>query len=319
MASSQIRSENAPGLGPSGGFPFAWNSPPIPGTETVITTLRSDPFLSVPPTSDSELPLDLVRRLFPNNLESDDSLGIRLGHFTVQRRIGVGGMGSVFLATDEQLRRSVALKVLSPSLTSDPSAVLRFQNEARAAARLDHDNIARIFFYGEDAGLHYIAYEYIPGSNLRDVIRSKERLAPAEAVNYAMQLAAALSHTSAAGVIHRDIKPSNVLITQQFCRVGISLPWVTGHHLANDDRKCRWNSTILPRRIGWFFSLMIEQFLKNGSLGIGGLAGQHVIERATQRIDVTANIHAAWILGLLGRDVIKRSQRCSCDSQFCRA
>jgi serine/threonine-protein kinase len=215
MASSQFRSESVQSPGAAGAFPFAWNSPAIPGSETVITTLRSDAYLATPDSADQEPAPEHLRRLFPANLDLDESAGIRLGHFTIQRRIGIGGMGSVFLATDEQLRRSVALKVLSPTLTSDHSAVLRFQNEARAAARLDHDNIARIFYYGEDAGLHYIAYEYIPGSNLRDVIRSKERLAPAEAVNYAMQLAAALSHTSAAGVIHRDIKPSNVLITPQ--------------------------------------------------------------------------------------------------------
>lgn len=213
MASSQIKSEHASGPAPA--FPFAWSSPVVPGTETVITTLRSDPFVSIPEAAQNEQTPEIMRRLFPSTTEADEALGIRLGHFTIQRRIGIGGMGSVFLATDEQLRRSVALKVLSPSLTADPAAVLRFQNEARAAARLDHDNIARIFYYGEDTGLHYIAYEYIPGSNLRDVIRSKDRLAPAEAVNYTMQLAAALNHTAAAGVIHRDIKPSNVLITPQ--------------------------------------------------------------------------------------------------------
>lgn len=214
MASSQIKSEPIPGPGPSG-FPFAWNSPPVPGTETVITTYRSDAQLAIMDPGPSEATSEFARRLFPSSPDADDSEGIRLGHFTIQHRLGIGGMGSVFLAMDEQLRRNVALKVLSPSLTTDPAAVLRFQNEARAAARLDHDNIARIFFYGECSGLHYIAYEYIPGSNLRDVIRAKERLAPAEAVNYSMQLAAALSHTSAAGVIHRDIKPSNVLITPQ--------------------------------------------------------------------------------------------------------
>ena len=215
MASSQIKSEHAPGPGPMGAFPFAWSNPAIPVSETVITSNRSEALIAVPVPVDREATPELMRRLFPTSLEVDESQGIRLGHFTIQRRIGVGGMGSVFLAMDEQLRRNVALKVLSPFLTTDPAAVLRFQNEARAAARLDHDNIARIFFYGDDNGLHYIAYEYIPGSNLRDVIRSKEKLAPAEAVNYTMQLAAALSHTSAAGVIHRDIKPSNVLITPQ--------------------------------------------------------------------------------------------------------
>jgi serine/threonine-protein kinase len=215
MASSQLKSEE--GIAGTGApsFPFAWRSPVIAGSETVITNLRPEPLVAVREPAEKGQSADLLRRLFPTGGDTDDALGICLGHFTIQRRIGVGGMGSVYLATDDRLRRNVALKVLSPTITTDPAAVQRFQNEARAAARLDHDNIARIYYYGEDSGLHYIAYEYIPGSNLRDVIRSKDRLAPAEAVNYTMQLAAALSHTAAAGVIHRDIKPSNVLITPQ--------------------------------------------------------------------------------------------------------
>lgn len=215
MPSSQLKPEGIAAEVPASPFPFAWRSPVVTGTETVITSLRPEPPVVSPVPAASDQPPDLLRRLFPTGGDTDDALGIHLGHFTIQRRIGIGGMGSVFLATDDRLGRNVALKILSPSITTDPAAVLRFQNEARAAARLDHDNIARIFYYGDDAGLHYIAYEYIPGSNLRDVIRAKERLAPAEAVNYAMQLAAALSHTAAAGVIHRDIKPSNVLITPQ--------------------------------------------------------------------------------------------------------
>jgi eukaryotic-like serine/threonine-protein kinase len=222
MASSQLKSdrplspdnESRTGSGHGSGFPFAWRSPAIQGSETVITSPLS-PSSTVPVEAASDAGLDQSRRLFPTAADTDDVIGVRIGHFTIQRRVGVGGMGSVFLATDERLRRNIALKILAPSLSVDASSVQRFQNEARAAARLDHDNIARVFFYGEDAGLHYIAYEYIAGTNLRDVIRLKGKLDPAEAVNYTMQLAAALSHTSAAGVVHRDIKPSNILITPQ--------------------------------------------------------------------------------------------------------
>ena len=220
MASSQLKSDsplspNSPsGSGHGSAFPFAWRIPVVQGSETVITSLHSQaPPVSVEVVSDATP--DQSRRLFPTAADADDVAGVRIGHFTIQRRVGVGGMGSVFLATDERLRRNIALKILAPSLSVDSSSVQRFQNEARAAARLDHDNIARVFFYGEDAGLHYIAYEYVAGSNLRDVIRLKGKLDPAEAVNYTMQLAAALSHTSAAGVVHRDIKPSNILITPQ--------------------------------------------------------------------------------------------------------
>ena len=174
------------------------------------------PRLTPPGGSEADgLPVgnDLIPRLFPSSQEIETISGITIGHFRIQKRIGIGGMGSVFLALDERLKRDVALKVLSPSLSLDQTSIQRFQNEAQAAARLDHDNIARVFYCGEENGLHYIAYEYVPGQNLRDVIRAKGWLDPPEAVNYAIQLTAALHHSSSAGVIHRDIKPSNVLIT----------------------------------------------------------------------------------------------------------
>ncbi|GAB4138074.1 MAG: hypothetical protein Tsb009_05980 [Planctomycetaceae bacterium] len=161
----------------------------------------------------------LLNRLFPLNSPQDpDALSeslsdITLGHFRIEERIGSGGMGAVFRAFDERLERVVALKVLAPGQSHDHDAVQRFLNEARAAARLDHDNIARVHYNGEDRGLHYIAFEYVTGTNLREMIRQKGPLEPAEAVNYALQIASALKHTSAAGVVHRDIKPSNIIVT----------------------------------------------------------------------------------------------------------
>jgi eukaryotic-like serine/threonine-protein kinase len=158
----------------------------------------------------------LQARLFPGQSIAplaDDVTGIQIGHFVLDRRIGMGGMGTVFLAKDERLQRDVALKILSPQQTSEPAAVQRFLNEARAAARLDHEHIARVYYYGDEQNLHYIAFEYVQGQNLRDLIRQKGRIEPADVVNYAVQLAAALCHTSLCGVVHRDIKPSNIIVT----------------------------------------------------------------------------------------------------------
>ncbi len=161
---------------------------------------------------------ELWRRLFPPENEvlegrAPNPAGIELAHFRIEERIGMGGMGAVFRALDTRLQRYVALKVLSPFQARDPAAVQRFLNEARAAARLDHDNIARVYYIGEDKGLNFIAFEFITGTNVRDLIERRGRLDPAEAVNYTLQIASALRHTSAAGVIHRDIKPSNIIIT----------------------------------------------------------------------------------------------------------
>ena len=212
MSSSLNQPKLESGQGTGSEYGYLWRGGKGSGPETVITNPRVMP-LNGSSADISATGNELVPRLFPVSHDADQVAGITIGHFTIQKRIGVGGMGSVFLATDDRLKRDVALKVLAPSLSLDQTSVQRFQNEAQAAARLDHDNIARVFYSGEESGLHYIAYEYVPGQNLRDLIRSKSWLDPAEAVNYAIQLTAALHHSSSAGVIHRDIKPSNVLIT----------------------------------------------------------------------------------------------------------
>ncbi|MEI8374746.1 MAG: serine/threonine-protein kinase [Planctomycetota bacterium] len=139
--------------------------------------------------------------------------GERLGHFELQKYVGGGGMGKVFLALDTRLARSVALKILSPEHAADRETVLRFQNEAQSAARLDHENIARVYYVGEDRGLHYIAFEFIEGVNVRDLVQSKGPLPLAEAVSYMLQVADALAHAAQRNIVHRDIKPSNLLVT----------------------------------------------------------------------------------------------------------
>jgi len=162
--------------------------------------------------------LTLSDRLFPPRaLEEAGTAppvaGVELGHFVMEERIGRGGMGAVFRAVDKRLGRVVAVKVLTAEHSSDPEAVMRFQNEARAAARLDHENIARVHYIGEEYGLHFIAFEFVMGANVRNVILQRGALSPAEAVNYTLQIAEALRHTSAANVVHRDIKPSNIIIS----------------------------------------------------------------------------------------------------------
>ncbi|NQU26634.1 MAG: serine/threonine protein kinase, partial [Candidatus Nealsonbacteria bacterium] len=116
---------------------------------------------------------------------------------------------------DTRLGRPVALKILSPEQSDDEETLLRFQNEAQSAARLDHDNIARVHYVGEDRGLHYIAFEFVEGLNIRALVEQKGPLSLAEAVSYTLQIAEALAHADARKVVHRDVKPSNVLITPE--------------------------------------------------------------------------------------------------------
>jgi len=156
------------------------------------------------------------KRLFPNSeAEAGQENGVRLGQFDVRKRIGSGGMGVVFQATDTELSRDVALKVLHPGTTNDPALIARFRNEARACAQLNHDNIARVHLSGKVDGLYFIAYELADGITIRDLIAKHGQLSPEETVNYAIQVTLALNHLNAEGVVHRDIKPSNIMLTDR--------------------------------------------------------------------------------------------------------
>ncbi len=138
-------------------------------------------------------------------------VGEKLAHFQLEEFIGGGGMGAVFRAVDNTLGRTVAVKVVSNEST-DEETLRRFRNEAQSAARLDHPNIARVYYVGEDQGWNYIVFEYIEGVNIRDLVDHKGPLLLEEAISYTLQVAEALDHAAERDVVHRDIKPSNVLV-----------------------------------------------------------------------------------------------------------
>ncbi|MEI7683914.1 MAG: serine/threonine-protein kinase, partial [Planctomycetota bacterium] len=144
--------------------------------------------------------------------DSKDLRGRKLGHFELIEPIGVGGMAAVLRARDTQLDRFVALKILPPDTARDPENIRRFHQEARAAAKLDHENIARVFFCGEDQGLHFISFEFVEGDNLRKILERRGILPVGEAIRYVLQVATGLEHAASRGVVHRDIKPSNIII-----------------------------------------------------------------------------------------------------------
>ncbi len=138
-------------------------------------------------------------------------LGQQLGFFRIDSILGVGGMGVVYLAEDERLGRKVGLKLLPPSLSSDPKQLEKLKLEARTASALNHPNIVTIHEIGEVDGTYYITTEYIEGRTLRD--RMNEGVVPPnEAIDIAQQIAGALSVAHAAGIVHRDIKPENIML-----------------------------------------------------------------------------------------------------------
>lgn len=135
-----------------------------------------------------------------------------ISHYRVDRLLGVGGMGEVYLAEDATLCRKVALKLLPERFTGDAERVRRFQREARAASALNHPNIITIYEVGEDDKRHFIATEYIEGQTLRDRIRSAQRITVGEVLDIGIAIADALAAAHDAGILHRDIKPENIMM-----------------------------------------------------------------------------------------------------------
>ena len=137
--------------------------------------------------------------------------GRMLGHYRVEREIGRGGMGEIYLAVDTRLSRPVALKLLAASFIRDTERVARFRREARAVSLLNHPNIVTIYEIGEAEGLRFIVTEYVEGATLRQML-SRNRLTREQALDIAAQTASALVAAHEAGIIHRDIKPENVMV-----------------------------------------------------------------------------------------------------------
>ncbi len=135
------------------------------------------------------------------------------GRYRVESRIAVGGMASVYRATDLRLDRPVALKIMRDQLAADADFRARFHDEARTAARLSHPNVVGVHDQGEWDGLVFLVMEFVPGRNLRAVLRDCGPLSPAQALAIIDQVLQALQAAHDAGYIHRDIKPENVLVT----------------------------------------------------------------------------------------------------------
>ena len=136
----------------------------------------------------------------------------RLGKYEIEKKIGAGGMGAVFLARDTELKRTVALKVLPRDKAENPTLVKRFRAEAQAAAQLRHPNIVAVYDSGEADGYLYIAMEYVEGQDLFEMVTRRGNVPIRRSIDIIKQIASALQHAYEQNIVHRDIKPSNLLI-----------------------------------------------------------------------------------------------------------
>ncbi|HEX3726855.1 MAG TPA: serine/threonine-protein kinase [Pirellulales bacterium] len=140
----------------------------------------------------------------------------QLGQYRLCRQLGSGGMGEVYLAEHQMMKRPCAIKLIRPGKAADPQALARFEREVRATARLSHWNTVEIFDYGRtEDGTFYYVMEYLPGLSLAELIDKHGPLPPARAIHLLMQTCDALAEAHKQGLIHRDIKPGNIFSAQR--------------------------------------------------------------------------------------------------------
>ncbi len=156
---------------------------------------------------------DPVRSTYDNEVMAGPlASGSNIAHYRVVSHLGEGGMGAVYLADDTRLGRRAALKVLQANVAADPERMHRFVQEAKLASALTHPNVAYIYEIGEDAGLRFLAMEFVEGEPL-SVRLSRGPLALSELLSVAIQVSDALDDAHSKGIVHRDIKPSNLMLT----------------------------------------------------------------------------------------------------------
>jgi eukaryotic-like serine/threonine-protein kinase len=146
--------------------------------------------------------------------KSDMVAGTRLGRYEVRSKLGEGGMGEVYLAQDTELDRKVALKILPADFAENADRMRRFVQEAKAAAALNHPNIAHIYEIGTSDGVNFIALEFVPGESLRHHLHRQGRKLSV-LLKYLLQVAEGLAKAHAEGIVHRDLKPDNIIITPE--------------------------------------------------------------------------------------------------------
>jgi eukaryotic-like serine/threonine-protein kinase len=139
------------------------------------------------------------------------------GQFKILQKIGTGGMGSVYAASQSAMNRMVAIKILHPKLTARKDLVARFRREARAMSQLSHPNTVKVFMYGEleDDGSLYIVMEHLEGRNLNRKVKREGPLPMDQAVSILIQVCGALQEAHGMGIVHRDLKPENIFLCKQ--------------------------------------------------------------------------------------------------------
>ncbi len=137
------------------------------------------------------------------------------GRYQVIEELGKGGMGRVYKVFDKEISAKIALKLLKPEIAPDKTTLERFRNELKVARDISHKNICRMYDLGREAGLYYLTMEYVPGEDLRNMIRMSHQLGVGTAIIIAEQICDGMAEAHRQGIIHRDLKPSNIMIDRE--------------------------------------------------------------------------------------------------------
>ena len=175
----------------------------------------------------------------------------KLGSFVIEKRLGAGGMGVVYLARDPVLDRKVAIKVLPASLSRDEQRLKRFLREAQLAGKLNHTHVATVHQAGSEGKLAYIAMEYVEGSSLDQAVAKGKAMDWREATQVIRDAASGLGAAHKIGLVHRDIKPGNLMRTPDGVHEGRRLrpcPCPAGRYPVDPGRSVAWNTVLYGSR-----------------------------------------------------------------------
>ena len=135
--------------------------------------------------------------------------------YQIIEELGKGGMGNVYKVIDKEINAKIALKLIRPDIAADESTISRFRRELKVARGISHKNICRMYDLGKEAGSYYITMEYVPGEDLKSMIRMSRQLSTGSIINIGKQICEGLAEAHRLGVVHRDLKPGNIIIDKE--------------------------------------------------------------------------------------------------------
>jgi eukaryotic-like serine/threonine-protein kinase len=255
--------------------------------------------------------------------------GYKVDRYVLLDLIGQGGMGRVYLARDTRLHRRVALKILSPERVNNPRAIARFQREARVGAQLQHENLVRVYDFGESNARYYLVMEYIDGKTIGNLISEQGPMPPAAAARLVRQVALGLEHVHRKGLIHRDVNPYNIMVTHdgtaKLADMGLAIDVADENRVTSDGATVGTFDYVAPEQARHSHAADIRSDIY--SLGctfyhmIGGqvpFPGSSLSEKllAHQAIEPTSLSELAPGLGPGLAEIVRRMMRKSPDERY---